>query len=121
MTLAKKSFSGGSMAWIAVADCPAADRQLTKSQSCRNRSTTLPPTTDFTPHGKWIFGIVSHPLYEGPTVLRLSTRAGKTGGRTDSIPHPKRTFAAAPHTRPWHAPIPQRVFNFASRHPAKAL
>jgi hypothetical protein len=45
-----------------------------------------------------------------------STRAGNIGGRTDSARHPKINSAAAPHTRPWHAPIPQRVCNFALRH-----
>ena len=50
-------------------------------------------------------------------VIKLLTRAGRTGGRTDSMPQPKIIFAAAPHTRPWHAPMPQRDKSFASRHP----
>jgi hypothetical protein len=44
-----------------------------------------------------------------------STRAGNIGGLTDSARHPKINSTAAPQTRPWHAPIPQRVCNFALR------
>ena len=49
-------------------------------------------------------------------VARLSMRAGKIGGRTESALHPKRNSVAGPQTRPWHGPMPQRVCNFAVRH-----
>ena len=46
-----------------------------------------------------IFVAESHPL-AFPFEIKLPTRAGSTGGRTDSMPQPKITFAATPHTRP---------------------
>src|SRR5579864_777762 len=47
---------------------------------------------------------------------KVSTRAGKTGGRTESGFHLKRNWVAGPHTRPWQGPIPQRVCSLAARH-----
>ena len=44
-----------------------------------------------------VVAVFSHEL---PFEIKLPTRAGSTGGRTDSMPQPKITFAAAPHTRP---------------------
>src|SRR5579859_2876649 len=49
------------------------------------------------------------------TEIKLSTLAGRTGGRTDSRPQPKRTLEAAPQMRPWQAPMPQRDWSLASR------
>src|SRR5580698_2967802 len=49
-------------------------------------------------------------------VARLSMRAGKIGGRTESALHPKRNSVAGPQTLPWHGPMPQRVCSFAVRH-----
>src|SRR5207244_12320131 len=42
------------------------------------------------------------------SVAILSTRASNSGGRTDSIFQPSKNCNAAPQTRPWHGPIPQR-------------
>ena len=47
---------------------------------------------------------------------RLSTRTGKTGGRTESGFHLKRNSVAGPHILPWQGPMPQRVYSFAARH-----
>ena len=41
---------------------------------------------------------------------------GKRGGRELRESQPYSTEAAAPHTRPWHAPMPQRVWSFACVH-----
>src|SRR5947209_3063332 len=50
------------------------------------------------------------------SAMRLLILAGKIGGRTESVFQPKRKSVAAPHTLPWHAPIPQRAWSFAARH-----
>src|SRR5690242_21639505 len=47
--------------------------------------------------------------------MRLSTRTGKTGGRTDSGFHSSKNSRAGPQTRPWHVPMPQRVSSLAAR------
>lgn len=47
--------------------------------------------------------------------MRLCTRAGQMGGRTDSGFQPKRCLVAEPQTRPWQGPIPQRAWSLASR------
>src|SRR4051794_29123484 len=54
-----------------------------------------------------------------PVVVKLETIAGKIGGRVfDSTKldlQPKRNSDAAPQTRPWQGPMPQRVCSLASR------
>src|ERR1035438_6870232 len=47
---------------------------------------------------------------------KVSRRAGKTGGRTESGFHLKRNCVVGPQTRPCQAPIPQRVCSLADRH-----
>src|SRR5579872_3277125 len=47
--------------------------------------------------------------------IRVSTRTGKTGGRTDSGCQPSKNSNAGPHTRPWQGPMPQRVSSLAAR------
>src|ERR1043166_7399565 len=56
------------------------------------------------------------PAYWLLLLLRLSTRTGSTGGRTDSARQPNKNSTAPPQTLPWHGPMPQRVCSFASRH-----
>jgi hypothetical protein len=38
------------------------------------------------------------------------------GGRIDSRSQPNKKPVAAPHTRPWQGPMPQRVCSLAARH-----
>ena len=42
---------------------------------------------------------------------------GNRGERTDVLRQPNNAFSAGPQTRPWHEPMPQRVWSFASVHP----
>ena len=44
-------------------------------------------------------------------------RAGTSGVRGTGGVQPNSARAAAPHTRPWHAPIPQRDCSFAAAQP----
>ena len=53
--------------------------------------------------------------------MRLETETGKSGGRTELTRQPKRNSAAAPQMRPWHGPMPHRVWSLASRHAACSL
>src|SRR5580658_331394 len=50
------------------------------------------------------------------TAAKVSTRAGNTGGRTESGFQLNRNCVAGPQTRPWHGPMPQRVCSLAARH-----
>src|SRR5690242_5310557 len=61
--------------------------------------------------------IVSESVREA-AAIRLSTRTGKTGGRTDSGFHPSKNSSAGPHIRPWHGPMPLRVSSLAARQDA---
>lgn len=46
--------------------------------------------------------------------MRLFTRVGSNGGRELGNCQSNKQAAAVAHVLPWHAPIPQRVCNFAS-------
>ena len=59
---------------------------------------------------------------DGLSAMRLSvpTRAGESGGRGEGVCQPHKCCAAAPQTRPWQAPMPQRVASLASVQPLQA-